>query len=49
MITNVVPDKSWEGQINPNYAKEAIPGIPVATVNVQAKVEATRRPRPRTC
>jgi peptide/nickel transport system substrate-binding protein len=40
MITNVVPDKSWEGQINPYYAKEAIPGIPVASVNVQAKVEA---------
>ena len=40
MITNVNPGKSWEGQINPNYAKEAIPGIPVAHVNVQARVEA---------
>jgi peptide/nickel transport system substrate-binding protein len=40
MITNVVPAKSWEGQINPYYAKEKIPGIPVASVNVQAKVEA---------
>jgi peptide/nickel transport system substrate-binding protein len=40
MITNVVPAKSWLGKINPRYAKEAIPGIPVATVNVQAKVES---------
>ncbi len=40
MITNVVPDKSWLGKINPYYAKEAIPGIPVGTVNVQAKVES---------
>jgi peptide/nickel transport system substrate-binding protein len=40
MITNVNPGKSWEGQINPYYAKEAIPGIPVASVNVQARVEA---------
>jgi peptide/nickel transport system substrate-binding protein len=40
MITNVNPGKSWEGQINPYYAKEAIPGIPVAKVNVQARVEA---------
>jgi peptide/nickel transport system substrate-binding protein len=40
MITNVVPAKSWLGKINPVYAKEAIPGIPVGTVNVQAKVEA---------
>ena len=40
MITNVIPGKSWEGQINPYYAKEAIPGIPVASVNVQARVEA---------
>ena len=40
MITNVVPSKSWMGKINPYYAKEAIPGIPVGTVNIQAKVEA---------
>jgi peptide/nickel transport system substrate-binding protein len=40
MITNVVPAKSWLGQINPYYAKEAIPGVPVGTVNVQAKVES---------
>ena len=40
MITNVNPGKSWEGQIDPYYAKEAIPGIPVAKVNVQARVEA---------
>jgi peptide/nickel transport system substrate-binding protein len=40
MVTNVVPSKSWEGQINPYYANEKIPGIPVATVNIQAKVES---------
>src|ERR1019366_2074292 len=40
MITNIVPTKSWLGEINPYYAKEAIPGIPVAHVNVQAKVES---------
>jgi peptide/nickel transport system substrate-binding protein len=40
MITNVVPAKSWMGTINPVYAKEKIPGIPVGTVNIQAKVEA---------
>jgi len=39
-IKDVVPDKSWLGEINPYYAKEAIPGIPVASVNVQAKVES---------
>lgn len=39
-VINVVPDKSWFGEINPYYAKEAIPGIPVGTVNVQAKVES---------
>ena len=40
MITNIVPTKSWDGTINPYYAKEAIPGIPVAHVNVAAKVES---------
>ncbi len=40
MITNVVPNRSWVGAINPYYAKEAIPGIPVAKVTVDAKVES---------
>jgi peptide/nickel transport system substrate-binding protein len=40
MITNVVPDKSWVGSINPHYAKEAIPGIPVGHVTVDARVES---------
>jgi peptide/nickel transport system substrate-binding protein len=40
MITDVVPDKSWVGAINPYYAKEAIPGIPAASVTVDAKVES---------
>jgi peptide/nickel transport system substrate-binding protein len=40
MITNVVPNQSWTGAINPYYAKEAIPGIPVAKVTVNARVEA---------
>ncbi len=40
MITNVVPNQSWVGAINPYYAKEVIPGIPVAKVTVDAKVEA---------
>ncbi len=39
-ITNVVPDKSWVGAVNPYYAKEAIPGIPQASVTVDASVES---------
>jgi len=40
MIRNVVPNQSWVGAINPYYAKEAIPGIPVAKVTVDARVES---------
>jgi peptide/nickel transport system substrate-binding protein len=40
MITNVVPDKSWVGAINPYYAKEAIPGIPQGSVTIDARVES---------
>jgi len=40
MITNVVPNKSWVGAVNPYYAKEAIAGIPVASVTIDAKVES---------
>ena len=39
-ITNVVPAQSWVGEINPYYAKEAIPGIPQGNVTVDAKVES---------
>ena len=39
-ITNVVPAKSWVGEINPYYAKEAIPGIPQGSVTVDARVES---------
>jgi peptide/nickel transport system substrate-binding protein len=39
-ITKVVPNRSWVGAINPYYAKQAIPGIPVAKVTVDAKVES---------
>jgi peptide/nickel transport system substrate-binding protein len=40
MITNVVPNQSWVGAINPYYAKEKIPGIPVGKVTVNARVES---------
>ena len=40
MIKDVVPDKSWVGEINPYYAKEVIPGIPQGHVVVDAKVES---------
>ena len=40
MITNIVPTKSWDGTINPYYAKEAIPGIPQGSVTVDARVES---------
>jgi peptide/nickel transport system substrate-binding protein len=39
MITNVVPNVSWVGAINPYYAKEAIPGIPAGHVTVESRVE----------
>ena len=39
-IKDVVPNESWTGAINPYYAKEAIPGIPVGKVTVHAKVES---------
>jgi peptide/nickel transport system substrate-binding protein len=40
MIRNVVPNQSWVGAINHYYAKEAIPGIRVAHVTVDARVES---------
>jgi peptide/nickel transport system substrate-binding protein len=36
--TNIVPNQGWTSVINPEYAKEAIPGIPVAKENVQVKL-----------
>jgi peptide/nickel transport system substrate-binding protein len=36
--TNIVPNQGWESVINPVYASEAIPGIPVAHENVQVKL-----------
>jgi len=36
--TNIVPNQGWESVINPEYAKEQIPGIPEAHVNVQVKL-----------
>ena len=40
MIKNVVPNVSYEIDINPNYAAQAVPGIPVGKVNVHAKIES---------
>lgn len=40
VIKSVVPNVSFEVAINPSYAKQAIPGIPVGHVNVQIKVES---------
>jgi peptide/nickel transport system substrate-binding protein len=40
MIKNVQPNVSYDLKINPNYASQAIPGIPAATVNVHAKIES---------
>ena len=39
-VIDVVPDKSWVGEINPYYAKEVIPGIPQGSVTIDAKVES---------
>ena len=36
--TNIVPNQGWESVPNPEYAKEQIPGIPAAKVNVQVKL-----------
>ena len=39
-IKNVVPNQSFELVKNPNYASQAIPGIPAGHVNVNVKVES---------
>jgi peptide/nickel transport system substrate-binding protein len=40
VITNVVPNVSFETNINPHYAAEAIPGIPAGHVNVLTKISS---------
>jgi peptide/nickel transport system substrate-binding protein len=40
VIKNVVPNVSYDIDINPNYAAQAIPGIPAGKVNVHAKIES---------
>src|SRR5947209_7723786 len=40
VIRNVVPNVSFDLDLNPNYAAEAIPGIPAGHVNVHVKVES---------
>ena len=39
-IKNVVPNQSFELALNPNYASQAIPGIPAGHLNVDVKVES---------
>jgi peptide/nickel transport system substrate-binding protein len=39
VIKNVVPNVSFDIDMNPNYASQAIPGIPAGHVNVHVKVE----------
>jgi peptide/nickel transport system substrate-binding protein len=38
MITNVVPNQSFSVVKNPNWSKEAIPGIPSGHVNIDVKI-----------
>jgi peptide/nickel transport system substrate-binding protein len=40
VIRNVVPNVSFETDINPRYASEQIPGIPVGHVNVLTKISS---------
>lgn len=40
LIKNVVPNVSFETDINPKYAAEAIPGIPAGHVNVLTKISS---------
>jgi peptide/nickel transport system substrate-binding protein len=40
MIKNVQPNVSYDLTINPNYAAQAIPGIPAGKVNIHAKIES---------
>jgi peptide/nickel transport system substrate-binding protein len=40
VIKNVVPNVSFDVKTNPNYASQAIPGIPAGQLNVHVKVES---------
>ena len=40
VIKNVVPNVSFELVKNPNYAAQAIPGIPAGHLNVEVKIES---------
>lgn len=40
VIAHVQPGRSFEEQINPHWASEAIPGIPTPSVAVQVKVQS---------
>jgi peptide/nickel transport system substrate-binding protein len=40
MLTNIVPNVSYTAAVNPRYASEQIPGIPVGHVNVNVKVQS---------
>jgi peptide/nickel transport system substrate-binding protein len=37
-IENIVPNKSFKMVLNPNWSKDAIPGIPAGHVNVDVKI-----------
>lgn len=39
-IAHVVPGRSFEEQVNPHWAAQAIPGIPTPSVAVQVKVQS---------
>jgi peptide/nickel transport system substrate-binding protein len=39
-IKNVAPNVSYDINVNPNYAAQAIPGIPAGHVNIHAKIES---------
>lgn len=40
VIAHVLPGRSFEEQINPHWASEAIPGIPTPSVAIQVKVQS---------
>jgi peptide/nickel transport system substrate-binding protein len=40
VIKNVVPNVSYDVDLNPNYAAQALPGIPSGHVNVHVKIES---------
>ncbi|MGI8921533.1 MAG: ABC transporter substrate-binding protein [Solirubrobacteraceae bacterium] len=38
-LKNVVPNVSYDVSLNPNYAGQAVPGVPAGHVNVHVKIE----------